>query len=262
MPTPRLEAELLLAHVLSCRRLDLYTDHDRPLDPVELSAYRKAIARRRRGEPAAYLTGVKEFWSLQIEVSADVLVPRPETEILVQACLDRISGGTLLDLGTGSGCMAVALASERDNLLVHAVDVSEPACAAARRNVERHGLSDRVTVFEGDLYCALPTGSRYETIVTNPPYVVDAEIDTLAEEVRCEPRLALAGGADGLEVIRRILDRAAEFLEPGGYLLIELDPRQAETVAHELGPAALGVGGEIICDLAGRDRVVTFELVR
>ena len=260
VPTPRLEAEVLLAHVLGCRRLDLYTDYERPLDARELRQYREAIARRRRGEPAAYLIGVKEFWSLEIEVSEDVLVPRPESEILVEACLDRVSSGAVLDLGTGSGCLAVALAREGDGLSVHAVDVSPAACDVARRNVERHGLGERVTVFTGDLYDAIPAGERYEAIVTNPPYVIDEEIAILADEVRCEPRLALAGGADGLDVIRRIIQGAPQHLKPSGWLLTELDPRQAATVATDLGPTALGVAGEIIKDLSGRDRVVAFQL--
>jgi release factor glutamine methyltransferase len=260
VPTPRLEAELLLAHVLGCRRLDLYTDHERPLDPRELEAYREAIARRRRGEPAAYLTGAKEFWSLDIEVTEDVLVPRPESEILVEACLDRLAGDSVLDLGTGSGCLAVALASERDDLRVHAVDVSTAACEVARRNVDRHGFGERVSIFTGDLYEPIPAGERYEAIVTNPPYVMDDDIENLAEEVRCEPRLALAGGPDGLGVIRRILKGAPDHLRPGGWLLTELDPRQAAIVAHELGPASLGVEGEIIHDLSGRERVAVFQV--
>lgn len=260
VPTPRLEAEILLAHVLGCRRLDLYTDHDRPLDPGELTAYREAITRRRQGEPAAYVTGVKEFWSLELEVSRDVLVPRPETEILVQACLERVSIGPLLDLGTGSGCVALAIASERPELQVHAADISPRACALARRNAERLGLGQRIEVVEGDLYEAVPAGARYEAIVTNPPYVADGELADLAPEVRSEPRLALAGGTDGLDVIRRILRSAPDHLLPGGWLLTELDPRQAGSVARELGPHALGVEGEIVCDLAGRDRVAVFRL--
>lgn len=260
VPTPRLEAEILLAHVLGCRRLDLYTDHDRPLDPGELTAYREAITRRRQGEPAAYVTGVKEFWSLELEVNRDVLVPRPETEILVQASLERVSGGPLLDLGTGSGCVALAIASERPALRVHAADVSPLACAVARRNTERLGLAQRVAVVEGDLYEAVPAGTRYEAIVTNPPYVADGELAELAPEVRSEPWLSLAGGADGLDVIRRILGSARDHLLPGGWLLTELDPRQAATVARELGPAALGVEGEIIRDLSDRERVVAFRL--
>lgn len=260
VPTPRLEAELLLAHVLGCRRLDLYTDHDRPLHLDELKAYREVIARRRRGEPAAYVTGVKEFWSLEIEVTRDVLVPRPETEILVQACLERVGRGPMLDLGTGSGCLAVALANEREDLEIHAVDISPAACEVARRNAERHGLAARVTVLTGDLYDAVPAGARYAAIVSNPPYVADGEIEALASEVRREPRLALAGGLDGLDVIRRVLSGAPEHLAPGGSLLIELDPRQAAIVAEELGPSALGVTGEIIRDLASRERVVAFQV--
>jgi release factor glutamine methyltransferase len=257
---PRLEAELLLSHVLGCRRLDLYTDHDRPLDPAELVSFRQVVTRRRRGEPAAYIRGTREFWSLDIGVTPDVLVPRPETEVLVQACLERVDEGRVLDLGTGSGCIAVALASERPELTIHATDVSAPACAVARANVERHGLEDRVEIFEGDLFDAVPQGARYTAIVSNPPYVADGELEALDAEVRCEPRTALAGGPDGLDVIRRILAGAPDHLEPGGLLLMEIDPRQAAAVIRSLGPQYLGVTGETITDLSGRERVAVFRL--
>jgi release factor glutamine methyltransferase len=256
---PRLEAEILLAHVLGCQRLDLYVDHDRPLARAELAAFREAVTRRRSGEPAAYICGFKDFWSLEIAVTRDVLVPRPETEVLVEACLDGEPAGRLLDLGTGSGCVAVALAHERPELGVHATDVSAPACAVARQNIERHALTARVQVFEGDLFAAIAEQERYDTIVTNPPYVASGELSDLAAEVRSEPRLALDGGIDGLDVIRRILSGAVDHLAPGGRLLIELDPRQARAVADEIGPRRLGVRGEIVSDLAGRDRVVVFQ---
>jgi len=260
LPAPRLEAELLLAHVIGCPRLELYTGHDRPLTREELDGFRAAVTRRRGGEPATYICGVKEFWSLELEVTGDVLVPRPDTETLVEACLERLDDGPVLDLATGSGCVAIALASERPSITLDATEISSAACAVARRNVERHGLAERVAVFEGDLFRPLPADRRYRAIVSNPPYVRDAEIDGLAPEVRREPRLALAGGPDGLDVIRRILAEAPGHLLPGGVLLIELDPRQAEVVADELGPLALGVNGTIARDLAGRERVVVFEV--
>jgi len=232
---------------------------DRPLEPTELAAYRTAIARRRRCEPVARIVGEKEFWSLAFEVTPDVLVPRPDTETLVDAALHIGPGERLLDLCTGTGCAAIAIASERPELVVDAVDVSPAAAAVARRNALRHGLEGRLTVHEGDLFSPLPDGARYSMITANPPYVPDAEIDALAAEVRCEPRLALAGGADGLDLVRRILDGAPRFLRPGGSVLLEIDPRQAAIVSLKLGPAMLGAGGEIVRDLAGRERVVVFR---
>jgi release factor glutamine methyltransferase len=259
LDTPRLDAELLLTSALRCTRLDLYTGIDRPLEPAELASYRAAIARRRRREPVAHIVGEKEFWSLAFEVTPDVLVPRPDTETLVDAALRIGPGELLLDLCTGTGCAAIAIASERPGLVVDAVDVSPAAVEIARRNASRHGLEDRLTVREGDLFAPLEVGARYSMIVSNPPYVPDAEIDALAAEVRCEPRLALAGGADGLDVVRRVLDGASRFLRPGGAVLLEIDPRQAAAVADDLGPRAVGVRGEILRDLAGRERVVALR---
>ncbi len=261
MDSPRLEAELLLASVLHCDRISLYTGFDRPLERGELESFREFVLRRRKGEPAAHILEHKEFWSLDLKVSKEVLVPRPDTETLVQAALD-LAGESIcraLDLCTGSGCVAIAMAKERERLEIDAVDVSARACEIARQNVSIHGLDDRVRVYEGDLFSVLPTGGRYGMIVANPPYVVDAEIDELEQEVRLEPRIALAGGEDGLDVVRRILDGTAGYLEPGGWLLVEIDPRQAATVALDIGPTTLGVEGRIVQDLAGRDRVVIFQ---
>jgi release factor glutamine methyltransferase len=232
---------------------------DRPLEAAELAAYRAAIARRRRREPVAHIVGEKEFWSLAFEVTPDVLVPRPDTETLVDAALRAGPGGRLLDLCCGTGCAAIAIASERPELVVDAVDLSPAAVAVSRRNAARHGLAARLTVHEGDLYAPLPEGARYSMIVSNPPYIPDAEIDALDAEVRHEPRLALAGGADGLDLVRRILAAAPRFLEPGGAVLLEIDPRQAATVSLELGPEALGVAGDVARDLAGCERVVVFR---
>jgi release factor glutamine methyltransferase len=260
LDSPRLDAELLLASALLCTRLDLYTGMDRPLEPTELAAYRSAIARRRKREPVAHIIGEKELWSLAFEVTPDVLVPRPDTETLVQAALDRLAGGSALDLCTGSGCVAVALAHTVPDLLVDATDLSEDACRAAAGNAERHGVTERVRVLQGDLFDAVEPDARYAVIVSNPPYVPDAEIDELSPEVRCEPRMALAGGADGLDVVRRIVQGAPSFLAPGGFLLLEIDPRQAADVAGALGAPDFVTPGEIVRDLAGRDRVVVLRL--
>ena len=260
MDSPRLEAEILLAHLLRCERIRLYTDFDRPLEEGELARYREAIARRRKGVPSAHITGRREFWSIELEVSPEVLVPRPDTETLVEAALEVGPGESVLDLCTGSGCVVIALASERPKAEFDATDISPAACEIARANADRQGLAERITVFEGDLFDAVPDGKTYDMIVSNPPYVTTGEIPTLSPEVRNEPALALDGGPDGLDIIRRILEGAHRHLNPGGAILIELDPRQAEIAAGELGERALGVRGRIVKDLAGRARVVAWEI--
>ncbi|MFO8072457.1 MAG: peptide chain release factor N(5)-glutamine methyltransferase [Polyangia bacterium] len=257
--SPRLEADLLLAHVLGCRRLDLYTDRDRPLRSDELAAYREAIRRRRDGEPVAHLTGRREFWSLDLEVTPEVLVPRPETETLVEALLGFEPQGPFLDLGTGSGCVALALAGERSDVRVDAADVSAAALRVARSNAERLGLGDRVRFFEGDLFDPLPAGERYGAIASNPPYVPSGRLSSLPAEVRREPELALDGGEDGLDLVRRVLRDAGPRLAPGGVLVVEIDPDQARSVAGEIGPRLLGREGEVFEDLARRERVVAFR---
>ncbi len=258
--SPRLEAELLLATVLECSRIHLYTGFDRPLVQDELAAYREMIKRRRNGEPSAYLTGSKEFWSLEFEVDSRVLVPRPETETLVEAALQRLpETGRILDLCTGSGCVAISLASERQNWIVDAVDISKDACVVARRNAERHNLSDRVRIMEGDLFESIPSSRRYAAIVANPPYVQDDAIAGLAPEVQNEPHLALAGGSDGLDVIRCIIEACSTFLEPRGWLLVEIDPRQADELLNHLGPSVFKNKGEVISDLAGHARIIAWQ---
>jgi release factor glutamine methyltransferase len=257
---PRLEAEVLLTHILKCKRLDLYTDFDRPLISEELSEYRDTITRRRNGEPAAYIIGKREFWSLQFNVDSRVLVPRPETEILVEAALARIpETGRVLDLCTGSGCAAIAIAHERPELLVDAVDISKGACEVAGANTAEHHFEDRLRVLEGDLYEPLERNSKYTAIVTNPPYVMNHEIARLSPEVRSEPSLALDGGDDGLDVIRRIVEGAPEFLAPEGWLLIEHDPRQTDTMVKEIGARYFSNSAQIIRDLAGRQRIVAWQ---
>ncbi|MCP4199931.1 MAG: peptide chain release factor N(5)-glutamine methyltransferase [Proteobacteria bacterium] len=260
-PSPRLEAEVLLTSVLGCRRLDLYTHFDRPLMDNELSAYREAISRRRSGEPTAYIVGKKEFWSLEFDVDPRVLIPRPETETLVEAALGRIPEDSLvLDLCTGSGCVAVALASERPGLSIDAVDISNDACEVAKQNVAKHGLSNRITVIAGDLFQPLSPGRRYDAIVANPPYIPKDEIGLLAPEVKKEPVGALAAGEDGLDVIRRILDQALSFLEPHGWIMMEVDPRQVDELLLHAATARFNADGEAICDLSGRKRIVVWQV--
>lgn len=255
---PRLEAELLLCAVLKWDRIKLYTDFDRPLVQDELDAFRLLIARRRNGECAAYILNEKEFWSLPFKVTPDVLVPRPDTETLVQAALDKYKSGRVLDLCTGSGCIAVSLAVEKKEMRVDAADISPKACEVAKKNIDRHGVGDRVSVHQGDLFSAIGD-TQYQLVVTNPPYVIEQEIDSLSPEVQGEPRLALSGGADGLDIIRRIFNQVGSHLDSGGWLLIELDPRQADLVAKSMCVEFLGNVGDIISDLAGQKRVVACQ---
>ena len=256
--SPRLDAELLLGHVLKAGRLSLYTGFDRPLEAPELAAYKQAIVRRRAGEPLAYITGEKEFWSLSFKVTPAVLIPRPDTETLVSSALERMGEtGRALDLCTGSGCIAAALASEKPEWTVDATDLSPEALAVATENIEQLGLSDRVRLSLGDLFAPV-TGARYDIIVSNPPYVPDGEIDTLQKEVQKEPRSALAGGADGLDLVRKIIAAAPDFLNPGASILIEVDPRQMIPLLTEVGPDFFELPGEVVSDLSHTERVVIF----
>lgn len=256
--SPRLEAQLLLAHVLGCSRVELYTGFDKPLAEAELARYRALIKRRLAGEPVAYILGEAEFWSLPLAVSPDVLVPRPDSETVVEVAVarrgDRAAPCAVLELCTGSGAIALALAKELPAATILATDVSAPAAAVARANVARHGQQARVEVALGDLWEAVPRGARFDLVVANPPYVETAVIDTLAAEVRREPRLALDGGADGLAFYRRILARAAEHLAPGGALVLEHGYDQADAVGALAREAGLA-GVAMVRDLGKNPRV-------
>lgn len=237
--TPRLDAEVLLAHAEGCRRIDLYTRFEEPASEAVRQRFRELVRRRAEGCPVAYLVGRKEFFSLEFEVSPAVLIPRPSTETLVAECLNRLrdhSAPRILDLGTGSGNIAVALAKYLTNARVVAVDISADALEIARRNAERHHVADRVTLLQGDLFAPLPTGSLFDAIVSNPPYIADEELPRLPIGVRqYEPELALRGGPGGLTVVERIIRQAGEFLQEGGYLLLEIGTAQEQPVRQLLG---------------------------
>ncbi len=230
----RLEAQLLLAHVLGCTRVQLYTGFDRPLVEAELAAYRELIRRRLAGEPLAYLVGEQEFWSLPFWVDASVLVPRRDTETVIEVVLegvgDRAAPRRIVDVCTGSGCIAVTLARELRAAAVIAIDLSPPAVALARRNAERNGVAERVDVRLGDLLAPLGAEAPVDVVVSNPPYVATATMATLAPEVRREPALALDGGADGLDLLRRLIAATPPVLAPAGLLVLEHGFDQAEAV--------------------------------
>ena len=256
---PRLDAELLLAHVLGLRRLDLYLQFERPITPEEVDAYREAIRRRGRREPLQYITGEAAFRELDLLVDARVLIPRPETEVLVGAVLDRVRGRTgltALDIGTGSGAIALSLLHEGPFERVVATDVSEDALAVAGTNAERAALAERLELRTGPLWEPVGDGERFDVIVSNPPYVAEGERDGLQPEVGGhEPAAALFAGSDGLGVLRGIVGGAGTRLNGGGLLAVEVAPGQAGTVAGWLERPPFGAP-EIVQDLSGRERVV------
>lgn len=246
--SPRLDAEVLLAHILGIRRLDLYLQFDRPLDESQLAPYRELTARRGRGEPVAYLTGHREFMALDFEVTPDVLVPNPDTEVLVQRAVEwgRSRGGALrvADIGTGSGCIAISVAHYLPEAVVDATDISPEALAVAARNVARRGVGDRVRLFEGDL--SAPLEGRYDAVLANLPYVRrEAE---LAPEVLAQPAIALFAGP---LLVNRLLAVLPDLLNPGGVALLEVD-------AAILGELRLDrlAGSRVHRDLGGRERVL------
>jgi len=237
--SPRLTAELLLAHALRCDRIRLYLDFEKPILEPELATFRELVRRRAEGEPTAYLLGRREFFGHAIAVDPRVLVPRPETELLVEAALAELAaraptpeGGPsparALDLCTGSGAIAIALSLGRPGLEVTATDVSEEALAVARDNATRLGAV--VEFAHGDLWAAVHAGVRFDLVVSNPPYVPSGELAGLSREVRREPCIALDGGADGLDVLRRVVAGAPARLAPGGVLLVEMHESHAERV--------------------------------
>ena len=251
----RLEAELLLAATLGLDRVGLYVNFERPLDAVELSAFRERVQRRAQREPIQYILGETEFWSLIFNVGPEVLVPRADTEVLVEESLARIKGSArVLDVGTGSGAIAIALAHEKPEILVTALDCSQPALDVARTNAQRNGVVDRVTCLLGDL-ASLPTGP-FEMIVSNPPYIPSGDWPKLMPEVRdYEPRLALDGGDDGLQAYRQLAVQAGRVLVPGGWLLVEVGIGQAADVNALFKAAGLTEIGQRD-DYAGIARVV------
>jgi len=239
---PRLSAEVLLAHALGCKRIDLYTRHDYRPSPAELASYRGLVARAGKAEPVAYLVGWKEFYSLRLKVTPDVLIPRPETEILVSEALAHIhrfaapqgAGPVRLwDVCTGSGCVAVAVASQARDVQVLATDISPAAVAVAADNAAAHGLAASVRCRVADLL-ALPADcgdfAEVQVITGNPPYV--AEGDAVAGSVKYEPRGALYAGKDALSFIRRVVADSPKFLAPGGALILEFGCGQADEVRN------------------------------
>ncbi len=258
--TPRVDAEVLLAHARKCQRIHLYARFHEVLTDDERAAMRELVKRRAHAEPVAHLVGHREFFSLDFRVTPDVLIPRPDTETLVTELLEHVQPlpqPEILEIGTGSGCIAITAAVRHRTAAVTAVDISPAALEIARGNAATHKVSDRIAFLEGDLFATVPAGATFDAIVSNPPYIRSDEIPELQPDVRLhEPLLALDGGADGLDIVRRIVAEAPRWLRPGGLLLIEIDPSQASAVQSLLdsNPGYSDTGS--INDLTGRPRVM------
>lgn len=281
LPSPRLDAELLIGHVLGLVRVQLYVQFERVLTPEELASLRDLIKRRQAGESVAYLVGHKEFWKFDFAVDARVLVPRPDTETLVEEAIARLGAPLpgeaqpppgeaqpqvdapkadaappprIADVGTGSGALAVTLAKLRADAAVFASDVSPTALEVARANAERHAAA--VTFVKGDLDAPLAAHAPFSLIVANLPYIPTADLASLPPDVRSEPALALDGGADGLDLVRRLVAAAPALLAPGGALALEIGAGQADATSALLRDAGFA-DIRTRKDLAGIERVVS-----
>lgn len=258
--SPRLDAEVLLAHALGCKRIDLYARHDEEATEQGRQKFRELVRQRVEGCPVAYLVGRKEFFSLEFEVNRAVLIPRPDTECVVDECLRLAKPMTepaILDIGTGSGCLAVAVAKHHKTARVTAVDISPEALAVASANAAKHGVAERIRFLLGDLFAPLVPDGQFDFILSNPPYIPHEDIARLAAGVRdYEPHRALDGGADGFAVFDRLVAEAPAHLKPGGYLLVEIGSPQEAPARERIGRIAGYELGKTILDGSGHPRVL------
>jgi release factor glutamine methyltransferase len=262
---PRADAEILLAATLGYQRIDLYLRHDQPLHADELAKFRERIQRRIQREPVAYITGTKEFWSLDFKVTPDVLIPRPETEGLVEAALQLFPDDghlRVLDLGVGSGAITIALAHERNQWRFWAADLSEKAIEVARLNASVHRVEDRIHWLVGSWFSGVKVApdETFDLIVSNPPYIAGTDLSALEPEVcQYEPRVALDGGPDGLESIAHILHAAPMYMRTGGWLLLEIGYDQGAAVKDMARKFRAFDHIIVEKDFAGLDRVARFR---
>lgn len=282
IPNPRLDAELLLARVLGCKRIDLYTGHEKKIAERDLAKYKDLIRRRSAREPLQYIIGETEFWGLKIKVTPDVLIPRPETELLVEEAIKAVtsvecpvsrkenSSSTrhqtpdtkhcILDIGTGSGCIAIALAKNLPGAKIVATDISKEALSLARENAELNGVVDRIEFVLADIApwrVFEAEERRFDLVVSNPPYIPTGDFPNLQPEVRdFEPRKALDGGLDGLTVIRKILEEAPPRISPEGFLILEAGEGQAALLREKSQSLRLL---SVKKDYGGTERILTFK---
>jgi release factor glutamine methyltransferase len=260
----RLDAEVLLRHVLDMEKEQLYVNGEAPISAGQEAQFRELLLRRSRREPVAYVTGHKEFWSLDFFVTPAVLIPRPETEMLVEVALQyvrRLTSGSsvkVLDIGTGSGAVSVCLAKEQAAMEIVAVDISRVALDVARVNTRRHGVADRIRFLQGNLFAPVkPLPETFDLIVSNPPYVRTGELPMLAPEIReWEPTIALDGGADGIDSYRRIIGEGHRYLTPTGSIVLEIGADMASAVVDLFSRSGCYGPASVYQDYAGKDRVV------
>lgn len=261
--TPRLDAELLLAHVFQMDRTHLYMNFDKPVLKTELSAFKKLLKRRAKGEPVQYIIGYQEFWSVKMMVDPSVLIPRPDTELLVEEGIKELNRSfsqtdmiEILDIGTGSGALAIAFATELKKAHVTAVDKSHKAVIMAEKNIEKQALSSAITLTEGDLFDKLG-GKTFHLILSNPPYIPTGELSELQPEIRdYEPLSALDGGIDGLDYFKIIIPDSDDYLKSGGWLMVEHGEGQSEQVQDIFKKSGFYESIEAVKDLSGIYRVV------
>ncbi|MHC4110888.1 MAG: peptide chain release factor N(5)-glutamine methyltransferase [Planctomycetota bacterium] len=262
---PRLSAELLLSHVLAMERIELYTQFDKLVDKEQLDILHDLVKRAGQHEPISYLTGTTEFYSLQLEVCPDCMIPRPETELLVERAIEFLRTRTgpqfVCDLCTGCGCIAVAIAKNYTDAKIVATDICDAALSIAAKNIEKYKLKDRITLLCGDLFEPIVPQldvEKFDLILCNPPYVSASEFEKLHKSVKdYEPRLALFAGVDGLDVYRRIIDKADRFLKPDGALILEIGYAQGPAIKKLLEQAGAFAEIKIEKDFHDNDRVVT-----
>lgn len=263
--SPRLSAEMLLAHVLGCQRIDLYVRFDHCPNDVQRNTFKQLVRRCYDHEPVSYLTGKASFYNLELNVSPAVLIPRPETELLVVAGLDYLKRCAserpeVLDLCCGSGCIALALASNTKNISVLASDISQEALDITQTNITVHDLGDKVKLLQSDLFAQVPSLPGFDLIVSNPPYISQAEFARLDAVVRdYEPQAALLAGADGLDYLRPIINQAKEYLKPGGALMLEFAYHQGKEVVALLRECGYLTDVCLQKDHQGHDRLVTAQ---
>jgi release factor glutamine methyltransferase len=266
--SPRLDAEVLLRHVIGIDKVQLYLRIDETIKAEAERQFWELLERRARREPLAYITGRKEFWSLDFSVTPDVLIPRPETELLVEAALERTpqmlkSRVKIVDLGTGSGAIAVCLAKELPEAQISAVDISSAALQVARANAERHGVADRIRFLLGDLFAPVAEEREsFDLIIANPPYVRSADVAKLEPEIReWEPIAALDGGRDGLDIYRLIAGQCRSYLTATGHVLLEIADAMGEAAAQIFANAGGFETARLLRDYAGKDRVMATRKV-
>lgn len=261
--SPRLDAELLISHALGLKRIELYMRPQMPLKDKERETIRELVRKRLDGIPVAYLTGHKEFWTMTFQVTPFVLIPRPETEDLVEHAHLRLLHRKddplrFLDIGTGCACIACALAREFPHAQIVATDISKEALQVAHQNIESLGFAERISLRKGDLYETVKDDEKFDLIISNPPYIPSTLMTALPAEVKHEPPIALDGGDDGLKVIRKIAEKAGEYLTEGGFLMLEIHDLHGEKIGEEVEAPSLEFKG-VTKDLAGLPRIAWWQ---